>query len=185
MKEYPILENNGFTALLAVSDTEVGKILHAKIQFVGQQTGEILPFPFQKSIESQIDLLKYANNINDLMVKFIREEEYLGFKMLVMEKLNPLPFTHFEKNIREQHFADFEQKLKELHQNQFAHGNIKIPRKFTDNVFKHIILTENGIRLVNTEFAVMGKDPSSLNFFYICEREKRDLIDFKHYWLNL
>ena len=72
-----ILSKSRFHEVIALSETEIGKIVFSdQFSFVEVNTGiNLFPDIFKKDIDKEIQLLSYANQINNLMVKFIRTQE--------------------------------------------------------------------------------------------------------------
>lgn len=78
MNKYPRkLSSGANNTVIVLNDTEVGKL------FVGDTRSDI---------GSEAEKMKFANNINTLIVKFIRldVQSVLQAEMLVMERLYPL-----------------------------------------------------------------------------------------------
>jgi len=73
--------------VIVISDTEVGKLF----------TGDI-----RSEIGSEAEKMQFANTVNNLVVKFIRQDynEDIQAEMLVMERLHPMDFRSIEVEIR-------------------------------------------------------------------------------------
>ena len=73
--------------VIVISDTEVGKL------FTGNTRSEI---------GSETEKMQFANTVNNLVVKFIRQDynEDIQAEMLVMERLHPMDFRSIEVEIR-------------------------------------------------------------------------------------
>nr|GFC29870.1 hypothetical protein [Tanacetum cinerariifolium] len=83
-KRYPRqLSRGANNAAIALSETEVGKLF-------GDDT--------RSDIGSEAEKMRFANEVNGLVVKFLRLEtnEALGTDMLVMERIYPLDFRAYE-----------------------------------------------------------------------------------------
>jgi hypothetical protein len=153
---YPnIIEHTPTTIVAALSDIEVGKVtLPSTLQFVGVHTGEVITNPFGAgpTLEDELRALKYANAINDLLPQFIRQDTWYDDKgsphdMIVMERLHPLPLLHFDLPTRKMMFEVFSQKLVELHDHHFVHGDLVRPTNyFTGNVSKSV--SDQGLQRV-------------------------------------
>ena len=181
-----ILSKSRFHEVIALSDTEIGKIVFSdQFSFVEVNTGiNLFPDAFKKDIDKEIQLLSYANQINDLMVKFIRTQEYESNKMMVMERVYPLPLNHFESTKRKSLFKELEDKLFELHDHGFAHGDIEHPRIYTEDRFDNIILTIQGFRLIDTGFSVLESE-SPDKFFDTFRQDRMELRSFGKYLSTL
>lgn len=191
-----ILENSRNTLIIALSPTEIGKVmLPNHLQFVDANTGEPVDFlNEQPTFEDEVAALIYANAINDLMPKFIRKDRWQTtdgkeHDMLVMERLYPLAIHHFDRAIRTEMMMQFAAKLKELHENRFVHGDLMRPTNFYTRgdqewMFKNIVQTEKGLRLIDAGFGkVLTKDNIKL-FVHTELRERAEVDYFREYYLG-
>lgn len=82
------LSSGANNTVIVLSDTEVAKLF----------TGDM-----RSDIGSEAEKLKFANAVNDLIVKFIRLDynEVLQAEMLVMERIRPMDYRAYEVEIRE------------------------------------------------------------------------------------
>ena len=82
----------------------------------------------RSDLGSEAHKMKFANAINDLVVKFIRLEynEALQSEMLVMERIYPIDFRAYEIEIRELWLDVFESELSKLHQAGFEIGRAHV-----------------------------------------------------------
>lgn len=82
------LSSGANNTVIVLSDTEVAKLF----------TGDT-----RSDIGSEAEKLKFANAVNDLIVKFIRLDynEVLQAEMLVMERIRPMDYRAYEVEIRE------------------------------------------------------------------------------------
>ena len=153
--KFKILVRSAHSIIYIISDTEIGKV-HSSRSVWTDMEGNVIdpPFPDRNTIDEQIRLLQFANKINDLVVKFVRKDEYQGNEMLVMERLYPMTTESFTRTEIENFMADFETKLKDLHQNGFIHGDIIRPRLPKPECFENIILTKDGFRLIDADFSI-------------------------------
>jgi hypothetical protein len=191
-----ILENSRNTLIIALSPTKLGKVMLTNhLQFVNANTGEPVDFlNEQPTFEDEVAALIYANAINDLMPKFIRKDRWQTtdgkeHDILVMERLNPLPIHHFDHAIRTEMMQLFEAKLKELHENHFVHGDLMRPTNFYTRgdqewMFKNIMQTEDGLRLIDAGFGkILTRDNVKL-FVHTQFREQAEVGYFKEYYLG-
>jgi hypothetical protein len=90
MKErYPrTLSSGANNTVIALSNTEVGKLFTSDTR---------------SDIGSEAEKMQFANNVNDLIVKFVRLDvnEELNSDMLVMERIYPMDFRAHEVGKRE------------------------------------------------------------------------------------
>jgi tRNA A-37 threonylcarbamoyl transferase component Bud32 len=198
MPEEPyILEQNFARVLLAISPTEIGKVvLPSPFVTTSMTTGKVIENPWNKpTIENEIELLKYANKINGLMPKFIRQDTWKAadgteHQMLVMERLYPLPLNHFDLPTREKMIGSFEMQVKNLHDANFVHGDLIRPANFinpgdVDWMLGNIMQTESGIRLLDSGFSKRYTSEDSELFCYILMREQREVKALKALYLGL
>jgi hypothetical protein len=70
--------------------------------------------------------MKFANAINDLVVKFIRLDfsDEINAEMLVMERIYPIDYRAYEIERRELWLEVFEDELNHLHQAGFVHRDL-------------------------------------------------------------
>ncbi len=191
-----ILEHSSNTLIIALSPTEIGKVmLPNHLQFVDANTGEPVDFlNEQPTFEDEVAALIYANSINDLMPKFIRKDRWQTTEgkehdMLVMERLYPLPIHHFDHAIRNEMMQQFEAKLKELHENHFVHGDLMRPTNFYTRgdqewMFKNIVQTEEGLRLIDAGFGKILTRANIELFVHTQFREQAEVGYFKEYYLG-
>ena len=184
---YEIISESHNHRIVALSDTEVGKIPPINpLVFVNVATGKEEPMlNFKMDIDLEIKRLIFANAINDLMVRFIRKDRFdESTDMLVMERLYPIDFQSLDKQERIPVFEKFKAQIYELHRKGFLHGDIEHPiRGNPEFLFNNIILTSNGLRLVDTGFSVIRKDEPD-RFITLLRGELLEIMDFKEYFLD-
>ena len=132
-RKYPRkLSSGANNTVIVLNDNEVAKLF----------TGDT-----RSDLGSEAEKMKFANAINDLVVKFIRLDfnEDLQAEMLVMERIQPIDFRAYEVEIRELWFEVFEDELKKLHQSGFVHRDLKRPSDIKGLAFDNILLTNNGL----------------------------------------
>jgi hypothetical protein len=191
-----ILERSTNSVIVAFSETEVGKAnLPSPYVWVNGKTGKPVDFFNEKpSTDKEIEALKYANAINDLMPKFIRkqtwqDEDGKEYEMMVMERLYLLPIHHFDVPIRTIMMEIFEEKMKELHDGYFVHGDFMRPTNYyTRNnlawMFNNIVQTSSGLRLIDAGFGMICKKDNTRDFVSILFRERDEIGYFKKYYLS-
>ncbi len=195
MVTYPILEKSIFSLIIALSEEEVGKvILPNPYQWVDAATGEPVQFGKSPTLEDEIRLLQAANEINDLMPKFIRQQTWMlengeTYPMMVMERLYPLPIHHYPLKLRQAMFRVFELKIKQLHLHKFVHGDFMRPTNYhTRNnlewIFKNVVQTEDRLRLIDTGFSLRYSKTDHEIFLHTLLREEQEIPVFKKYYLG-
>jgi hypothetical protein len=196
MVTYPtLLEASIMSHIIALSDTEVGKVvLPNPYQMIDVATGKPVQWGKQPTVEDEILLLQYANSVNDLMPKFIRQEMWTlengkTYPMMVMERLYPLPIHHFPLKLRQAMFRVFELEMKQLHLHNFVHGDFMRPTNYhTRNnlewIFKNIVQTNDKLRLIDTGFSLRYSKEDGKPFVHTLLREEQEIHVFKKYYLE-
>jgi len=170
MSKYPHELSRGTNnVVVALSKTEVGKI------FTPDSRVEVT---------TEARNLQYANNVNDLVVKYIRIDIDGDNQVLVMERLNILEPRTLEKGIRETIFSVFTDKLNELHKHGFCHRDIKRPSGFGGRTYDNVILTENGIRLIDTGISAIRDAANEKLFAKYVEAENKEAEEFFEYFIE-
>jgi serine/threonine protein kinase len=86
--------------------------------------------------------MKFSNDINELIVKFIRLDfntEY-NAELLVMERIKPIDYRAFEVEKRVLWLYVFEDELKDLHKAGFVHRDLRRPSNIGGLTFDNILL---------------------------------------------
>lgn len=158
-------------AVIALSDTEVGKLF----------TGDT-----RSDIGSEAEKMKFANSVNDLVTKFIRLDynENLQAEMLVMERIRPIDYRAYEIERRELWYDVFADELAELHQAGFVHRDLKRPSDLDGLAFDNILLTEQGLRLIDVGISALRTQVGDRIFEKYLEIEREELATFRDYFLN-
>lgn len=140
----------------------------------------------RSDLGSESEKMKFANSINNLIVKFIRLEynDDLECEMLVMERLKPLDFRAYEVEIRQLWLEVFEFELKKLHQAGFVHRDLRRPSNIQGLAFDNILLTEQGLRLIDVGISSLKNQVGEKIFEKHLEIELNELELFKDYFLN-
>ncbi len=170
--KYPRLLSSGTNnKVIALSETEVGKL------FIDDTRSEI---------GSEADKMKFANTVNNLVVKFIRLDfdEALNAEMLVMERIFPIDYRAYEIEKRELWCDVFEDELMQLHQAGFVHRDIKRPSGISGEYFDNVLLTHKGLRLIDIGISTLRKQVGEKIFDKYIENEKEEIKVFKKYFLE-
>jgi serine/threonine protein kinase len=157
--------------VIALSDTEAAKL------FVGDTRSDI---------GSEAEKMKYANTVNGLVVKFIRLDynESLSAEMLVMERIYPIDFRAYEYEKRELWYSVFEDELSELYKAGFIHRDIKRPSNIDGETYDNIMLTPNGLRLIDVGISALKSQVGEQLFQKYLDIEKVEMLEFRAYFLN-
>ena len=165
------LSSGANNTVIVLNDLEVAKL------FSGDTRSDL---------GSEAEKMKYANSINNLVSKFIRLEynEELACEMLVMERIKPIDFRAYEVEIRQLWLEVFEQELKALHQSGFVHRDLKRPSDIQGLEFDNILLTEQGLRLIDVGISALKSQVGDKIFEKQLEIELQEFEIFKEYFLN-
>lgn len=172
MMKYPRqLSAGANNAVIALSDSEVAKLF----------TGDT-----RSDIGSEAEKMKYANSVNELVVKFIRLDynDVLQAEMLVMERIRPIDYRAYEIERRELWYDVFADELVQLHQAGFVHRDLKRPSDLDGLAFDNILLTEQGIRLIDVGISALKNQVGDRIFDKYLAIERDELISFRDYFLN-
>lgn len=165
------LSSGANNTVIVLSDSEVAKLF----------TGDT-----RSDIGSEAEKMKFANSVNDLIVKFIRLDynEELQAEMLVMERLRPMDYRAYEVEIRELWLDVFEDELHALHQAGFVHRDLKRPSDIGGLAFDNILLTEQGLRLIDVGISALRSQVGDTIFKRYVELELQEMKIFRAYFLN-
>jgi serine/threonine protein kinase len=165
------LSSGANNTVIVISESEVGKL------FVGDTRSDI---------GSEAEKMKFANGINNLVVKFFRLDynETIDEEMFVMERIYPIDFRSYEVEIRELWIDVFEDELHELHNAGFVHRDLIRPSNITGLAFDNILLTQTGLRLIDVGISALQKQVGDKIFEKYVETENKEMAEFREYFLN-
>lgn len=170
--KYPRLLSSGANnKVIALTETEVAKL------YAGDTRSDI---------GSEAEKMKYANAVNDLVCRFIRLDfdESLQSDILVMERIYPIDYRAHEIEKRELWSDVFFDEMKQLHNAGFVHRDIRRPSDITGQPFDNILLTNNGIRLIDVGISALLTHVGNKLFDKYIEIENKELQEFKTYFLS-
>ena len=170
-KRYPkTLSSGDNNTVIAISKTEVGKL------FVGDTRSDI---------GSEAEKMRFANSINDLIVKFVRLDVFDNeSEMLVMQRLIPLDFRAYEHERRLLCLDVFEDELKKLHTAGFVHRDLQRPSNMPGLSYDNIFLTETGIRLIDVGISALKSQVGERLFERFVEQEIKEFERFRGFFLS-
>lgn len=165
------LSSGANNTVIVLNDNEVAKL------FSGDTRSDL---------GSEAEKMKFANSINDLVSKFIRLEynEDLQCEMLVIKRIKPIDFRAYEVEIRQLWLEVFEDELKSLHKSGFVHRDLKRSLDIQGLAFDNILLTEQGLRLIDVGISALKTQVGEKIFNKQVEIELQELEIFKEYFLN-
>ena len=157
--------------VIALSQTEVAKLFLEDTR---------------SDIGSEAEKMKFANTINGLVTQFIRLDfdETIGGEMLVMERIYPIDFRAYEVERRELWCDVFEDELMQLHKAGFVHRDIRRPSGLNGLHFDNVLLTNNGLRLIDVGISAIRSQVSEKIFNKYIESELEEMKLFRQYLLD-
>jgi len=140
----------------------------------------------RSDLGSEAEKMKYANKINGLVCNFIRLDfdETLKAEMLVMERIYPIDYRAHEVEKREIWFDVFRDELEQLHKAGFVHRDIRRPSDQSGLHFDNILLTEQGIRLIDVGISYLKEQVGEKIFSKAVEIEMEEILNFQNYFSN-
>ncbi|HIP13604.1 MAG TPA: hypothetical protein EYG73_12925 [Arcobacter sp.] len=154
--------------VIAISDTLVAKV-----------------FKDKSDLEKESKNLQFANSINGLFVKFERNIFLKNNNLMIMERVFSLEFRAYEYSKKLEFFNKFQESMNELHQYGFVFRDIMTTYFGGGREFPNIILTHEGIRLIDTELSVLATEVDIETFNEYVTIEKKEIEGyFKEYFLN-
>ncbi|MFN8348577.1 MAG: hypothetical protein U0X91_26485 [Spirosomataceae bacterium] len=165
------LSSGANNTVIVLSDTEVAKLF----------TGDT-----RSDIGSEAEKMKFANSVNHLIVRFIRldYDDKLQAEMLVMERLRPMDYRAYEVEIRELWLDVFEEELRALHLAGFVHRDLKRPSGIGGLTFDNILLTEQGLRLIDVGISALRSQVGDTIFSKYVAIELQEMQLFREFFLN-
>jgi len=166
-----LLSRGANNAVVALSDTEAAKVF----------TGDA-----RSDIASEAGKMKFANMVNGLGIGFIRldYDEANKWALLVMERLFAFDYRRLEVEKREFLFNVFEDELKALHKAGFVHRHLCRATDTTIEGFDNILLTDNGLRLIDVGISALRIQVGDKLFDKYVEIGMEELKVFKEFFLN-
>ena len=171
-KYYPKqLSYGANNTVVALTETEVAKIF----------TNDT-----RSDIGSEAEKMKFANTVNNLVVKFIKLDfdEAEQWDILVMERIYPIDFRSYEVEKRELWLVVFEDELKQLHTAGFVHRDLSRPSNISGDKFDNILLTPTGLRLIDVGISALKSQVGELLFYKFIQVEMQEFESFKQYFLS-
>jgi serine/threonine protein kinase len=172
VKRHPFELSSGVSnVVIALNEHEVGKLFNGDTR---------------SDIGSESEKMKYANAVNDLVVKFIRldDKEDLQSEVLVMERLYPMDYRAYEFSKRELWLDVFTDEIIQLHLAGFVHRDLKRPSNIPGDRFDNIFLTDQGLRLIDVGISAIQSQVGDRLFQKFVDEELKEIELFSEYFLN-
>jgi hypothetical protein len=140
----------------------------------------------QSDIATEAMAMQYANDINDLVVKWVRTDfaEEWEADILVMERLYAWDYRSYEVGKRQLWLEAFEYELVQLHDAGWVHRDLCSGPGNNLQHFDNILLTQQGLRLVDTGQALLRGLIDDVFFERYAAAELEDLKLFKKLFLG-
>ncbi len=150
------------------------------------ECGKLFAADTRSDIGSEAEKMKFANRINDLVVKFRRRDYYepASSEMIVMERLYPLDYRSYEVEKRELFFDVFADEIRSLHAAGFVHHDIKRPPTEHGEPYDNVFLSESGLRLIDVGISALRSHLGDKLFSHYVAEEQKELVEFKEYFLG-
>ncbi|NDC40678.1 MAG: hypothetical protein EBZ77_03870 [Chitinophagia bacterium] len=170
--KYPRLLSSGVNnKVIALNEHEVAKLYDGDTR---------------SDIGSEAEKMKFANNVNGLVARFIRLDynDELQAEMLVMERIYAIDYRTYEMEKRDLWYSVFENELTELHKAGFVHCAIKRPSGIPGLAFDNILLTPTGLRLIDVGISALQHQVGDQLFKKYVETELVEMQAFREYFLS-
>jgi hypothetical protein len=155
---------------------------HAVVALDDKTVAKIFTDDVQSSIAGEAAAMLFANDTNDLVVKLVRTDfdEQLDADILVMDRLYPLDYRAYQIEKRVLWIEAFMYELGQLHTAGWVHGGIHLPK----SGFSNVLLTQQGIRLIDMGKARLKQDTGELVFEKYVRDEWEAVRLFKEFFLG-
>lgn len=165
------LSSGANNTVIVLSNTEVAKLFRHDTR---------------SNVGSEVEKMKFANNVNDLVVRFVRLDynDDLQAELLVMERILPIDYRAYEVERRELWYNVFVDELRQLHQAGFVHRHLRRPSDLDGLAFDNVLLTERGLRLIDVGISALRCQVGDKIFAKYLEIENAELEQFRDYVLN-
>jgi len=145
-ESYPLLSEGEHNQVIVLEQTRVAKLF---------KLGD-------PQAREELRLMQAANQINNLVVvgyEVVPSSDYV-YDFLVMERLKAVHSRCIQLSERVDMVHKAHIELKELHQNGFAHWDIKRPENISKGcTWDNVMVTQQGIRLIDTGLSVTDEYP--------------------------
>ena len=101
-----------------------------------------------------------------------------------MERIYPIDYRAYEVEKRELWLDVFRDELMQLHKGGFVHRDIRRPSDQGGLYFDNILLTEEGIRLIDVGISYLKGQVGETIFEKAVEIEMQEITVFQNYFLN-
>lgn len=101
-----------------------------------------------------------------------------------MERIYPIDYRAYEVERRELWWQVFEHELQQLHSAGFVNRDIKRPSNLSGLAFDNILLTNEGLRLIDVGISALKTQVGGNLFSKYLEIERTEMQEFKDYFLN-
>lgn len=159
---------------------------HTVVALDDATVAKIFTDDIHSDIATESAAMRFANDINDLVVKWVRNDfdEQLDADVLVMERLYAYDYRAFELEKRILWLEAFEFELRQLHEAGWVHRKLYDAAGTATTFFDNILLTEQGLRLIGIGQALTQQDTGDYLFEKYVRAEWEAVRLFKEYFLR-
>jgi serine/threonine protein kinase len=159
---------------------------HTVVALDEATVAKIFTDDIHSDIATESAAMRFANDVNDLVVKWVRNDfdEQLDADVMVMERLYAYDYRAFELEKRVLWLEAFEFELRQLHESGWVHGDLYHPAGTPGSSFDNIFLTHQGIRLIDVGNANLQQDTGELMFAKKVRDEWEAVRLFREYFLR-
>jgi serine/threonine protein kinase len=145
-----------------------------------QTVGKTIISNSKKVLEVEAEKIKYANEVNELSVKFIGFDIVNGQNIMLLERIFPLQISALSNKEKSVMFELFFSNMTDLHSNGLVHNDINTTMSHSGSN-SNFVFTTAGIRLLDFENSMLLEDVGEMAFNRMVEQELKAINQIKNY----